>query len=347
MNFDRMASLGEFDFIGQFLKSQAAQGQPFFDSPLALGIGDDAALIPPLPAGEQLVVATDMLVEGRHYRPDVDPASLGHKVLAVNLSDLAAMGARPVAFTLAAALRSIDQQWLNLFLAGLFDLARSSQCPLIGGDTVGVSSDAPQSFSVTVIGAVPQGQALLRSGAKLGDTLWVSGSLGDAAYAVSRWVADPKLDWPSPRLALGQRLQGLASAAIDISDGLSAEIRHLLEESGSHGPVRLSAVIDWQALPLGPSLRLALQSQSISEDRARVFAATGGDEYELLFAAPASAHDEIAAIGASMGLPLTQIGRLVETSASSCGISWRDHRGQPIPSELAAECGRGGFDHFK
>ncbi len=342
-----MASLGEFDFIGQFLKSQAAQGQPFFDSPLALGIGDDAALIPPLPAGEQFVVATDMLVEGRHYRADVDPASLGHKVLAVNLSDLAAMGARPVAFTLAAALRSIDQRWLRLFLTGLFDLARSTQCPLIGGDTVGVLSDAPQSFSVTVLGAVPQGKALLRSGARPGDELWVSGSLGDAAYAVSRWVADPKLDWPSPRLALGQRLQGLASAAIDISDGLSAEVRHLLEESGSHRSVAISATIDWQTLPLGPSLRLALQSQSISDDRARVFAATGGDEYELLFAAPVSARDKVGEIGASLGLPLTRIGSLAATPASPCGIFWRDDQGQPIPAELASECGQGGFDHFK
>ncbi len=347
VNYDRMASLGEFDFIGQFLKSQAAQGQPFFDSPFALGIGDDAALIPPLPAGEQMVVATDMLVEGRHYRSDVDPASLGHKVLAVNLSDLAAMGARPVAFTLAAALRSIDQQWLSHFLKGLFDLARSTQCPLIGGDTVGLSSDAPQSFSVTVLGAVPQGGALLRTGAKPGDDLWVSGSLGDAAYAVSRWVADSKLDWPSPRLALGQRLRGIASAAIDVSDGLGAEVRHLLVESGSHRSVPLSATIDWQALPLGASLRLALQTQSISEDRARVFAATGGDEYELLFTAPVSEREQILAISASLALPLTRIGALVTAPAKECGISWRDPQGQPIRSELAAECGQGGFDHFK
>ncbi len=342
-----MASLGEFDFIGQFLKSQAAQGQPFFDSPFALGIGDDAALIPPLPAGEQLVMATDMLVEGRHYRQDVDPASLGHKVLAVNLSDLAAMGARPVAFTLAAAMRSIDSDWLTAFLKGLFALARESQCPLIGGDTVGVTADAPQSFTVTVIGAVPQGKALLRSGLQPGDELWVSGSLGDAGFAVSRWLPDRKLDWPTPRLALGARLSGLATAAIDISDGLSAELRHLLEASSARHSTPLGASLDWQRLPLGPCLQAAMDAQTIAEDRARVFAATGGDEYELLFAAPPAARDQVAAIGKDLSLTLTRIGCVDTEPVASCAIRWSDAQGQAIRAELAAECAQGGFDHFK
>lgn len=342
-----MASLGEFDFIGQFLKSQAAQGQPFFESPFALGIGDDAALIPPLPAGEQMVMATDMLVEGRHYRPDVDPESLGHKVLAVNLSDLAAMGARPVAFTLAAAMRSIDPDWLTAFLKGLFTLARKSQCPLIGGDTVGLHADAPQSFTVTVIGAVPQGKALLRSGLQPDDDLWVSGSLGDAAYAVSRWVPDVKLDWPDPRLALGHRLSGLATAAIDISDGLSAELRHLLEASSTRHSIALGASLDWQRLPLGPSLRAAVDTQTITEDRARIFAATGGDEYELLFTAAPSAREQIAAIGNDLSLRLTRIGQVSKAPVAPCGIQWSDSQGQPIRAELAAECAQGGFDHFK
>ncbi len=342
-----MASLGEFDFIGQFLKSQAAQGQPFFESPFALGIGDDAALIPPLPASEQMVMATDMLVEGRHYRPDVDPESLGHKVLAANLSDLAAMGARPVAFTLAAAMRSIDPDWLTAFLKGLFTLARKSQCPLIGGDTVGLHADAPQSFTVTVIGAVPQGKALLRSGLQPGDDLWVSGSLGDAAFAVSRWVPDVKLDWPDPRLALGHRLQGLATAAIDISDGLSAELRHLLVASSARHSINLEASLAWQTLPLGPSLRVAVETQTVTEDRARVFAATGGDEYELLFAASPSARDQIVAIGRDLSLRLTRIGQVSIAPVASCGIRWSDSQGQPIRAELAAECAQGGFDHFK
>jgi thiamine-monophosphate kinase len=342
-----MASLGEFDFIGQFLKSQAAQGQPFFDSPLALGIGDDAALIPPLPAGEQMVMATDMLVEGRHYRSDVDPVALGHKVLAVNLSDLAAMGARPVAFTLAAAMRSLESDWLNAFLKGLFTLARTAQCPLIGGDTVGLASNAPQSFTVTVIGAVPQGKALLRSGLHVGNDVWVSGSLGDAAYAVSRCVPDAKLDWPNPRLALGHRLQGLATAAIDISDGLSAELRHLLVESCARQSSTLGATIDWQMIPLGPSLREAVEAETITADRARVFAATGGDEYELLFAAPPSVREQIAAIGIDLSLALTRIGHVTHDPAMPCGIRWSDSQGQPIRAELAAECAQGGFDHFK
>ncbi len=341
-----MASLGEFEFIDQLLKARASEGQALFRDPAALGIGDDAALIPVLPQGEQLAVTTDMLVEGRHYFPEVDPRSLGHKVLAVNLSDLAAMGATPVAFTLAAALRSIDRPWLEQFLDGLFALAQRFQCPLIGGDTVKVSGavpdtlpdTTPQSFSITAIGRVPVGQALRRDGLQAGDDLWVSGNLGDGAYAVHKRKACRKLNWPEPRVALGLALRGTATAAIDISDGLKPELGHMLGQ-------RLSAEIFWQALPLGDALNAALAQGELTQDEARLFAATGGDEYELLFGAPQEKREQIAAIANSIGLPLTRIGHV--TVRGGQPLNWKTANGEPISNhELLSLLAQGGFRHF-
>lgn len=333
-----MAKLGEFEFIDQFLKTRAGQGQHLFDDPSALGIGDDAALIPPLLQGEQLAVTTDMLVEGRHYYPEVDPQSLGHKVLAVNLSDLAAMGATPVAFTLAAALRSIDQPWLEQFLDGLFTLAQRFQCPLIGGDTVGLPHTAPQSFSVTAMGRVPVGMALRRDGLQAGDDLWVSGNLGDSAYAVQKRSSSDKLNWPQPRIALGLALRGIASAAIDISDGLRPELGHLLAKG-------LSAEIFWDLLPLGQGLQQAIAQGEIRPDDARLFAATGGDEYELLFGAPQASRLEIAQIAARLELPLTRIGLVVAEPTHR--LNWKLSAGAPLSDpDLLRQLALGGFRHF-
>ncbi len=341
-----MASLGEFEFIDQLIRGQATLGQSFHQDPNALGIGDDAALIPPLAAHEQLAVSTDMLIEGRHYFPDVDPRSLGHKALAVNLSDLAAMGARPVAFTLAAGLRSIDAPWLTAFLQGMLDLARDAQCPLVGGDTTKTAADAPQVFSVTVMGAVPIGQALRRDGLQTGDELWVSGSLGDAAFAVNQRQPNLKLNWPQPRLGLGRALLNIAHAAIDISDGLQSEIRHLLTSSSMRSGVSsaFAAEMNWSALPLGPTLSAAIASGKISQDDADIRAITGGDEYELLFAAPAACAEAIEAIGQSLKLSLTRIGRIVAADAPT--IVWRDAEGMPISEALDARLRDGGFKHF-
>jgi thiamine-monophosphate kinase len=334
-----MASLGEFEFIDQLLKARACEGQKFFNEPSALGIGDDAALIPALPQGEQLAVTTDMLVEGRHYFPEVDPGSLGHKVLAVNLSDLAAMGATPVAFTLAAALRSIDTPWLEKFLDGLFSLAHRFQCPLIGGDTVKVADNASQSFSVTAMGRVPIGQALRRDGLRDGDDLWVSGSLGDGAYAVQKRIACKKLNWPQPRIELGLALRGIASAAIDISDGLKPELGHLLTQ-------RLSAEVFWEFLPLGDELQQALTRGELTQDQARLIAATGGDEYEILFGAPQSKRAEVDAISNALGLPLTRIGGVQARSDQQ--LNWKTQQGGELLSnkELLSQLAQGGFRHF-
>lgn len=341
-----MARLGEFEFIDQFLKSQAAQGQPFYRHPLALGIGDDAALMPPLESGEQFAVASDMLIEGRHYFPDVDPRSLGHKVLAVNLSDLAAMGARPAGFTLSAGLREIRPQWITSFLDGLFSLSRAAECPLMGGDTTAVPAGGSEVFSVTVLGAVPLGQALRRDGLQPGDDLWVSGHLGDAAYAVAVKSPDPKLNWPEPRLALGLRLRGIASAAIDISDGLQSEVMHLLKAAASrgHGPAALRATLSWPDLPIGPRLREAISAGRIAEHEAICMAITGGDEYELLFGASPNERANIREVGLQLGLALTRIGTVASDATPS--MDWRDALGKPIAAAWQQGIDDGGFRHF-
>jgi thiamine-monophosphate kinase len=344
-----MASLGEFEFIDRLLKTRAAQGQALLRHPQALGIGDDAALIPEWPAGEQCVVASDMLIEGRHYFPDVDPAALGHKVLAVNLSDLAAMGARPVAFTLAVALRSMDEPWITAFLDGMLALAREAQCPLMGGDTTGLPGQAPQVFCATVIGAVPVGQALRRDGLRHGDDLWVSASLGDAAYALARKASCEKLLRPSPRLALGQRLRGVATAAIDISDGLQSEIMHLLKSSSTRSESKglFAAQMSLDGLPLGPDLQSAVASQQITADQAMAYAITGGDEYELLFAANPRDRSTVRDLGYQLGIALTRIGSvsMVENTDRHT-IAWRDAQGHAPADPLQARIDRGGFTHF-
>ncbi|MBU3725514.1 MAG: thiamine-phosphate kinase [Burkholderiaceae bacterium] len=341
-----MASLGEFEFIDQFLRSQAAQGQPFYRHPLALGIGDDAALMPPLDAAEQVAVASDMLIEGRHYFPDVDPRALGHKVLAVNLSDLAAMGARPLGFTLSAGLREIRTQWITSFLDGLFALSREAECPLIGGDTTAVPQGGAEVFSVTVLGAVPKGSALRRDGLQAGDDLWVSGHLGDAAYAVTLKSTDPKLDWPQPRIALGLRLRGLATAVIDISDGLQSEVMHLLHGAAgrSRAPAQLMATLCWQDVPIGPRLRQAVSARQRDDHEAVCIAITGGDEYELLFGASPHEQSNIRDIGRHLGLALTKIGSVA--SSETFGIDWRDAQGQPLAADWQQRLHNGGFRHF-
>ena len=333
-----MAKLGEFEFIDQLLKARAREGQEFFIDASALGIGDDAALIPRLPHNEQLAVTTDMLVEGRHYFPEVDPRSLGYKVLAVNLSDLAAMGATPVAFTLAAALRSIDRPWLEEFLEGLFSLAQRFQCPLIGGDTVKVAETDAQSFSVTAMGRVPIGQALRRDGLQEGDDLWVSGGLGDGAYAVKKRIACRKLNWPEPRIALGLALRDVASAAIDISDGLRPELCHLLSQ-------RWSAEIFWDRLPLGDTVQQAVAAGELSRPEAQLLAATGGDEYELLFGVSERHRAEVEAISRRIDLPLTRIGRV--SARSEQILNWKVSDGAPLSNpNLLSALALGGFRHF-
>ncbi|MEI7538386.1 MAG: thiamine-phosphate kinase, partial [Comamonadaceae bacterium] len=278
--------MGEFDLIARYFKRPARRA--------ALGVGDDCALLQPAP-GMQLAISSDMLVEGRHFLSSVDPRKLGHKALAVNLSDLAACGAKPLAFTLALALPRADETWLAAFSEGMLALADAHHCELIGGDT----TRGPLNICITIFGEVPvldgQSQALLRSGAKPGDELYVSGTLGDARIALEVFrgtlsipapvfeLARSRMEQPTPRVALGLALRGIASAAIDISDGLLGDLGHILTQSGVGATVQADAA---SALVASRGIyrdNSTIPGQTIDMDQWRSLALAGGDDYELLF----------------------------------------------------------------
>ncbi|HPL77685.1 MAG TPA: thiamine-phosphate kinase, partial [Burkholderiaceae bacterium] len=282
--------MGEFELIDRYFKRPARRA--------ALGVGDDCALLAPAP-GMQLAVSSDMLIEGRHFLSTVDPFKLGHKALAVNLSDLAACGAKPLAFTLALALPQADEAWLEGFSRGLFALADAHDCELIGGDT----TRGPLAICITVFGEVPPGQALLRSGAHAGDDLYVSGTLGDARLALevfrgTRSLPQPafdgariRMETPTPRVALGLALRGVATAAADISDGLVGDLGHILKAS------RVGACIDTEiAINLIANKdHLTMENGQFDAEMALDCVLAGGDDYELVFTAPPSARSRVKA----------------------------------------------------
>jgi thiamine-monophosphate kinase len=335
------AKLGEFDLIWRFFKAGSESMAQTQINQVLLGIGDDCALLQS-DATQSLAVTSDMLVEGRHFFAGANAEWLGHKALAVNLSDLAAMGAKPVGFTLALALPNANADWLTQFSQGLFRLAQQWQCPLIGGDT----TQGPLTICITALGHVPAGSAIKRSGAKVGDDIWVSGSLGDARLALgalrSEWPLDhksleailPRMHEPEPRIALGMQLRGIASSALDVSDGLLGDLSHILKAS----QVNAEVLID--QLPTSPTL--AEQTERLR----RQCAANGGDDYELCFTAPASKRMEVESLSTAQ-LPLTRIGSI--TSASNGTeplLILRDANGNLLN---AAETMRltQSFDHFK
>ena len=338
--------MGEFDLIERFFKQKSApapanQAQAATNS-IVLGIGDDCALLQPAP-GTQLAVSTDMLVEGRHFFADVDPSALGHKALAVNLSDLAAMGAEPLAFTLALALppaRAQDAPWLDAFSDGLLALAGAHGCALVGGDTTA----GPLTLCITVFGQVPAGHALRRDGARAGDDLWVSGTLGDARLALAALrgeidlpaealaQARQRLERPTPRLALGTALRGIAHSAIDVSDGLAGDLGHILKASqvgAAIEAVDASKLIASRALLAGAESPFGLKSLLS-------FILTGGDDYELAFTAPPAARAAVQAAAQRAATPVTRIGRI----EAEPGLRLIDADGRVTP--LAARA----FDHF-
>lgn len=296
-----------------------------------LGVGDDAALLQ-VSAGRVLAVSSDMLVCGTHFFADTDPYKLGHKTLAVNLSDLAAMGAVPRWATLAISLPEADEAWLEQFSSGFFELAQQHGVELIGGDT----TRGPLNLCVTIFGEVQAAQALRRRGAQAGDEIWVSGELGDAALALAHLqgrvtLSDDEfaacasaLYQPQPRVALGLALTGLATSAIDVSDGLLADLGHILECSN------VGAEVYAEALPVSATLRRYPELE-------RQCALSGGDDYELCFTVPASRHDAVLRVSEQLALPLTRIGRIAE--GHDCII--RDAAGNPINPE------GGGYDHFR
>lgn len=337
-------SMSEFGLIRRFFTRATPSA--------LLGVGDDAALLQPS-AGNVLAVSTDMLVSGTHFLPDADPYMLGHKTLAVNISDMAAMGALPRWATLGIALPSADEAWLEKFSAGFFALAQQHGVDLVGGDT----TRGPLNLCVTIIGEVPASQALRRSGAQVGDEIWVSGTLGDAALALAhlqgRIVLDeaeytacaPSLHQPQPRVALGLALRGIASSVIDISDGLLGDLGHILEAS------QVGAEIRFAAVPVSPTLRgyvigaretrtliCGQDARAPANDlQVQQCVLSGGDDYELCFTAPRARRAELLDIAAKLGLPLTHIGEIV--AGRECIV--HDASGNPIKLESS------GYDHFR
>ncbi|WP_395055474.1 thiamine-phosphate kinase [Polaromonas sp.] len=323
--------MGEFDLIARYFQRPTSRA--------VLGIGDDCALLQSA-TGMQLAVSSDMLVEGRHFFADVDPCVLGHKALAVNLSDLAACGAQPLAFTLALALPRADEAWLAAFSRGLFALADEHGCELVGGDT----TRGPLNICITVFGEVPRGQALLRSGARAGDDIYVSGTLGDARLALEAlrgkltlpagWMgaARTRLEQPTPRVALGLALRGIASAAIDISDGLIGDLGHILSASrvGAHIATTIAA-----GLLAGEGEGRGVEGVLLDDARLACVLA-GGDDYELAFTAPVSARAAVEAAALEARTAVTCIG-CVENAP---GLRLVDAAGKPVSGHFTS------FDHF-
>lgn len=331
--------MGEFELIERYFKRPARQA--------VLGVGDDCALWQPAP-GTQLAISCDMLVEGRHFLSTVDPLRLGHKALAVNLSDLAACGARPLAFTLALALPRAEESWAAPFAQGLFALADAHDCELVGGDT----TRGPLNICITVFGEVPvlggRSQALLRSGAQAGDELYVSGSLGDARLALEVFrgtlsvpapvfeAARLRMDMPTPRVALGLALRGTATAAIDISDGLLGDLGHILQQSGVGATVNADTCATLVAARAAYPPAPGRPGTDIGPDQWRSLALAGGDDYELLFTAPASRREAVAAAAQASQTSVTRIGQMDQ----QLGLRLVNAKGQALPNNYTS------FDHF-
>lgn len=323
-----MSVLSEFELIRRYFTRPTHHTR--------LGVGDDAALVRPR-HGMELVISTDMLLAGRHFFRDADPRRLGHKALAANLSDMAAMGAMPRWATLSLALPNAEPAWLRAFAAGFMRLARAHGVDLVGGDT----TRGPLAICVQIVGEVPAGTALRRDGARVGDEVWVSGKLGDAALAVAaragrvRLAAHElaaiarRLDTPLPRVGLGQALRGVARSAIDISDGLIADLGHICERS------RVGAEIELEQLPKSRIVR-----RYLSRPVAREALLSGGDDYELCFTAATARRRAIERIGARMGVKLTRIGHVVAPRHGIGKVTVCGADGKPVVLR------RHGFEHF-
>jgi thiamine-monophosphate kinase len=323
-------ALGEFELIRRYFARPPSTAAP--RSGVAVGIGDDAAVLD-LPPGTQLVAAVDTILEGRHFLAGSDPRSIGHRALAVNLSDMAAMGATPAWATLALSMPNVDPKWLQGFAAGLLDLADAHQVALVGGDT----TRGPLTVSVQILGHVPHGCALLRSGAQAGDLIVVTGSLGDAGAGLAYASTPPatehqdavqallaRFEYPTPRVAMGIAARGIASAAMDLSDGLVGDLPKLAQASG------LGATVAIEKLPLSPALRAAADPA-----QARDWALCAGDDYELLFTVAPPRYVALQAAAQRLNLTLSIIGEM----RAAAGISWLLDGARFTPRSS-------GFDHF-
>jgi len=319
--------MGEFDLIETYFKRPPRHA--------VLGVGDDCALLA-VKSGQQLAISSDMLVEGRHFLSTVNPEYLGYKALAVNLSDLAACGAQPKAFLLSLALPEVVPQWLSAFSKGMWALADAHHCDLIGGDT----TRGPLNICITVLGEVPQAMALLRSGAKAGDDIYVSGHLGDARLALEVFrgalsvpkavfeAARMRMDKPTPRVELGLALRGLAHSAVDVSDGLLGDLQHILKASGVGAEIDTQQVLSTMACGL---------SSGLKQDELLRLTLAGGDDYELVFTAPENQRQAVASASASSATPVTRIGKIT----AHPHLSLLGNKGQSLPHSFES------FDHFK
>ena len=321
-------ALSEFEIIKRYFTYPAPGA--------VLGVGDDGAIVQPR-SGMELVIAADMMVEGRHFSRGADPRQLGHKALAVNLSDMAAMGASPRWATLSIALPRVDARWLGGFMRGFMRLARRHGVDLIGGDT----TRGPLNLSVQVVGEVPAGRALRRDGARAGDDIWVSGTLGDAALALSarksrialpppaRRRLERRLNAPQPRVGLGTALRGIARSAIDVSDGFVADLGHICERS------RVAAIAHFERLPASATLR-----RFHDRHAAREAMLAGGDDYELVFTAGRNRRAAIARLGQRLRLDLTRIGSIIARRRGTRLVTVLDAGGRPVA------LGKTGYKHF-
>lgn len=320
--------LGEFELIAKYFATATGGRQD-----VVLGVGDDAALLR-VPEGRELVVAADTLVAGVHFPPGTPPAAIGHRALAVNLSDLAAMGATPAWFTLALTLPRAEEMWLEEFSRGLLELARRFDVALVGGDT----TSGPLAMTVQAMGHAAPGTAIRRSGAHPGDGIYLSATTGDAAAGLAVLQGEIEIAseearaeliarflWPEPRVALGTALVGVASAAIDVSDGLLADLQKLL------GASQVGGQLDLDLPPVSPAL------MQIADARAALqFAAAGGDDYELCFTAPEAHAGAVQRIAGALEIPLTRIGVVEAAPGLRCFSG-----GRQVDLRVA------GFDHFK
>lgn len=323
--------MNEFELIDRYFKKTSVPG--------GVGIGDDCALIPGLPmAGDRWAISKDLLIEGQHFFADTEPRALGHKTLAVNLSDLAACGAEPRYCLLGMGLRAPQSAWLDAFAQGFSALADRFNCQLIGGDTT--ATTGPLILSVTVLGATPEAQALLRNGAHVGDDIWVSGELGAAAAALAHHTGQLVLDAPSlqhcnarlhqpePRVALGVGLRHLASSAIDISDGLAQDLQHILKAS------QVAAVVETAHVPYAK----AIQGWSSVQRQHCVLA--GGDDYELCFTSAPCHQSALQSLATTIGLKLTRIGCIVPFTHDQAQLRLVDEQARCVTLQ------RAGYQHF-
>jgi thiamine-monophosphate kinase len=321
----------EFDLIARHFTRPVRRAR--------LGVGDDCALLALTP-GHELAISTDMLVAGTHFFPDTDPLRLGHKTLAVNLSDLAAMGAKPASALLSLALPAADEAWLAAFARGFFALADEHGVELVGGDTTRAPAGGTLTLNVTILGEVPAGQAVRRSGAQAGDDIWVSNTLGDAALglaalrgkvsldAAQREYCVHRLEAPTPRVALGLALRGIARSMLDISDGLAGDLAHIARASG------VRAQVNADALPLAPALR------SVPRELALQCALAGGDDYELCFTAAPGQRAGVEAAGRQTGVAVTCIGSVLPAMVNAAPVGFVDAAGRALSLNLS------GYDHF-